>query len=65
MENTNTETVYKSVDSFRIWILSGKTPKNMRIAMENLTKTAYRFVVSFRIWILCGKTSKNMFCKGK
>ena len=65
MENPNTETAYRSVGSFRIWILTGKSTKNMQ-AMENQNKeTAYRSVGSFRIWILIGKTPKNTFCKGK
>ena len=42
MENRNKETAYRFVGSFRIWILSGKTPKNTCLAIENRnTETAY------------------------
>ena len=48
------------VNSFRIVILSGKTPKNMLFAIENLnTETAFNYKhISYLI--LSGNTQKNM-----
>ena len=60
IENPNKETAYRFVGSFRICILSSKTPKNTCLAMENRnTETAYN-CRQFPYFNFKWKTPKNM-----